>query len=363
MDKKEEEKFLKTYSKKTGKSLKELREILEASKEEAKKRGQGENWRVIKGIFGRKLRGRIRFEATGQKRREPELVKGFILGCGRLRDTMELMRLKCIKAFRENPEEAVLEGFTDEMGNPLDYRERIRDRTGKEIDNPNYHKPLIGHNYVRDVYGVLKRDKDEKAKLWKTTLWGGFATKFKYRPFVPVQIPALIKSEKPYITLTISRARDARIKPIDEDIPIEKWIREALEDRKYELDELEQAVADTENAIDKEIMIEGTVDYIDSQVNPRTGTRSIVINDVDKGILDGVRVFIPKDFPLAFREYSRVIVLGIPRRWKREDEEEYRYSLNGISIYPIPSETVEAPLELPVEEEEEGEEGYNLWEE
>jgi len=369
LDRKEEERLLKTYSKTTGKSIDELRALLEEAKKEAEEAGVGDNDRIIKARFHRKVRGRIRWERSGGKRREPVVFKGFILGASAVRDTLDRMRREARRAYEEDPQNAVLSGLTDEQGNPLDRRETIRDRRGREIDNPNYGKPLVGHQYVRDVIGVAVKEGDEKPKFFKATLWRGFATKFTYRPFVPVTFKALINMEKPYYDLTFSRARDAKIRPIKEEIDLEKWIREALKDRTYALNDLERAVEDTQYATDRYIAVEGIVDYIDPEVNPKTGSRNIVIIDPDSGFPGSVRVFIPKDFPLAFREFSRVIVVGTPRKWRREDDgSEEQYFINGISIFPIPGETEEAPVELGrsaegEEVEEEGEEGWNLWEE
>jgi len=361
----EERKYLETISKKTGKKISELKEILKRAKEQAERLGQKDNERVIKGLFNKYLRRTIWSEMSGRTRREPVIFKGFILGCGPLRDTLEFLRIKAIKAYNEDPEQAKLLGLVDEQGNPLDPRETIKDRRGNVIENPNFHKPLIGHNYVRDVYGIAMKEGDDKPKLFKATLWRGFATKFTYKPFVPIEFKALVNSESPYYNLTFSRAKDSKIREIEEKIDIMEWIKTSLKDRTYELEELERVVDDYKNAIDKEILIEGTVDFIDSEVNPKTGTRTVLITDADKGFLDVIRVSVPKDFPLAFREYSRVLVFGVPRKWRRSEEDDYRIYMNGISIYPIPGETVETEIVYKAETtpEEDEEEGWNLWEE
>ncbi len=363
MDKKQEEKLLKTWAKKTGRPIKELREMLEMAREDAKKIGMENNDNVVLGIFGKKVRGRIYFETKGTTRREAVRFKGFLLGADRLRDLQDFRRQRCYREYSEDPEGAKLAGFVDEQGNPLDYRETIRNRRGEEVPNPNYHKPLIGHEYVRDVFGIAVKEGDTKPKLFKMTLWRGYASKFSYRPFVPITFKALIRSEDDYYQLDMSRQKDAVMQTIKEKIPIENWIREVLKNRFYKLEEIERAVQDCENATDPWILTEGTVDFIDTEVNPKTGSRSILLTDVENGFPDVVRIFIPKDFPLAFREYSKVLAFGRPRKWRRTEEDEYSYSINGISIYPIPGQTVEATIEMarPAEGEEEEEEGYNIF--
>lgn len=146
------------------------------------------------------------------------------------------------------------------------------------------------------------------------------------------------------------------------DIDYEDWINQALKDRRYELDQLETAFKDTEHAWDKEILLEAVVDHINWEVNTKTMTRSVRVTDPPK-FNSIVNIFIPQDFPLAFGEYSRVLILGVPRRWKRnEDDEDYNYSVNGISLYPIPKELVEPTREFQPEAMKEDEEGENLWE-
>ena len=364
MDKKQEEKLLRTWAKKTGKPIKELREMLEMAKEDAKNLGMENNDNVILGRFSKKVRGRLYFEKKGTSRREAVRFKGFLLGADRLRDLQDFRRQRCYREYSEDPEGAKLAGFVDEQGNPLDWRETIRNRKGQEVPNPNYHKPLIGHEYVRDVFGIAVREGETKPELFRLTLWRGYASKFSYRPFVPITFKALVRNTSVgYYQLDMSRQKDAVMQTIKEELPIEDWIREVLKDRFYKLEDMEQAVKDCENASDPWILTEGTVDFIDTEVNPKTGSRSILITDIENGFADVVRVFIPKDFPLAFREYSKVLVFGRPRKWRRTEEDDYTYSINGISIYPIPGQTVEAKIEgpQPAETEGEEEEGYNIF--
>jgi len=369
MDKKEEEALLKAFSKSTGKTVAQLRPLLEKAKQEAKELGSADNDNIIKGRFRRKVSALLFAERTGKPvaRKEPVVFRGFLLGADAIRDIKEQMRRKALRYFDEEGENARIEGYVDENGTPLDWRPTIRNRRGEEVENPDFHKPILGHRYVRDIFGIVKKEGDEKAKLFQMTLWGGFASKFTYRPFTPVEFKATIKAEGSHYILNPPRVQKGEkgFKSITMDINYEQWIREALGSREYTLDKLEKAVADTKNAKDPWIMVTGIVDFIDPEINPKTGSRNITIVDVDSGMTDTVRVFIPKDFPLAFREYSKVIVFGRPRSWKRDDDTEEHYSINGISVYPIPGETVEAPVEAskPARETETSEEeGWDLWE-
>ena len=308
-------------------------------------------------------------ERTGKTsiRKEPVVFKGFLLGADSIRDIKEQMRRKALRRFDEEGDNAKLEGYVDEANTPLDWRPTVRNRRGEEVDNPDYHKPIIGHRYVRDIFGIVMKDGDKTPRLFQMSLWEGFASKFTYRPFTPIEFKCTVKSEGHFYILNAPRVQkgEKAFKSITMEVDYDAWIRGALEERKYGLEDLEKAVNDTKNAKDPWIMVEGVVDYIDPEVNPKTGSRSITLADVDSGITDTFRVFIPKDFPLAFREYSKVIVFGRPRSWRRDEDTEDRYSINGISIWPVPGETIEAKVEVGKSAEGEAEseeEGWDLWE-
>lgn len=366
MDKKVEEELLKTYSESTGKTIAKLRPLLERAKQEAKETGYPDSDNIIKVRFRRKVNAILFSERTGRTVKEPTLFKGFLLGADAIRDIKESMRRRALRIFDEEGDNAKLEGYVDEAGIPIDWRPTIRNRRGEEIPNPDYHKPIIGHRYVRDIFGIVKKEGDKIPKLFQMTLWGGFASAFTFRPFVPIEFKSTIKSEGEYYILNTPRVQkgEKAFKAITMDINYEEWIREALKRRKYDLIDLEKAVNATKYAKDPWIIVEGIVDYIDPEINPKTGSRSITLIDVDSGMTETIRVFIPKDFPLAFREYSKVIIFGRPRVWRRDEDSEDRYSVNGISIFPIPGETIEAPVGIETVEEvgEEEEEGWNLWE-
>jgi len=370
MEKKSEDTLLRTYVKSTGKTIEDLKPLLEKAKIEAKDMGFAGNDTIVKARFRKKISSMLYFERTGktQTRKEPFIFKGFLLGADSIRDIRENQRRRAIRRYEEDPETAKLEGCADEQGTPLDSRPTVRSRRGEEVDNPNYHKPIIGNQYVRDIFGIVVKDGEKvpKPKLFQMSLWEGFATKFTYRPFTPIEFRSTIKSEGQFLILNAPRVEKgtSAFKNITMEIDCKDWIKTALKDREYDLDKLDLAVKATVKANDPWIIVKGIVDYIDSEVNPKTGSRSITLADVESGMTETVRVFIPKDFPLAFREYSKVLVFGRPRKWRRNEEDEYSYSMNGISIYPIPGETIEAKVESArsAEGETAEEEGWNLWE-
>ena len=349
------EQFLKKWAKKTGKSMKEMRELWKKQKELAAKSGITDE-RIVRIQLARKLRRLL----TGGGGREPGYFFGFILGCDRLVDLIELKKRRALNKWAEDPEEAKLLGLVDENGVPLDDRPTIKNRRGEEVPNPNYHKPLTGHLFTRSVFGIAKRENDPKPRLFRMKLWRAAAEKFRYKPFVPVRFLALVQQETPYFELTPSR--HTKFTVVDEEIDIEQWMRTALADRFYSFDKLEEAVQSCQNATDPWIMIEGDVDLIDTNINPKTGSRSILLADSESDYTWPIRVFLPQDFPLGFREYSRVLVFGRPRIWTRTEADEPRFSIEGYSVYPIIQPEGEVKEARPAEAEE-AEEFIVEWEE
>jgi len=368
MDKKAEEALLKSFVQSTGKTIEELRPLLEKAKQEAKEANQANNEDVIKGKFRRKIDSMLYFERTGQvlKRKEPVVFKGFLFGADRIRDLKENMRRRALREAEENFDEAKAAGYIDENGTPIDHRSTVKNRRGEEVDNPDFHKPIVGNQFVRDVFGIVKTENDKTPKLFVMSLWRGFASAFRYRPFTPIQFKCTIKTEGKYLVLNSPRLEKGEklFKAITMPIDYEGWIRTAIGERKYELDDMDRAVKDTKSAIDPWVMLEGLVDNISPDINPKTDSRRIILADPDSGKLDVVYLNVPKDFPLAFREYSRVIALGRPSKWEREDE-SIGYSLNAVGVYPLPGHIVEAKVEIggrSAAGEEETEEGWDIWE-
>lgn len=290
--------FIKKLVETTKKTEEELEQLYKETKEELEKQGIKDD-RITKIELGKKLRTLKWIEEHGSAtRRKPEQFLGFFLGATRLVDTDEFKRRNAIRAFRDDPTQAQLMGLTDESGTPLDNRPTLK-RFGKEIDNPNFHKPLLSHTFTRTAYGIVRKVDGSQPKFFRMKLWRNTAKTFKYKPFVPVQFSAILREEGAGF-YELSPHKEMTIRSIDLDIPMEQWIRDTS--RIYLLTELDKAHENSKDAIDRWIFTEGDVVRIVEDINPNTGSRSILLSDVDNGFVESVRVFLPADFPLGFRE-------------------------------------------------------------
>jgi hypothetical protein len=341
--------FLNKWVKSTKKPLKELEKKFEEICMEVERtypdKSDLEKDRISKVLF-RKEMGRELFSKA-----KPDEYFGFIMGTSRAFDINETYRRKALARAREDPIQAQLEGLVDEQGTPLDPREKLGNR-----DNPNWHKPLVDHLWTKKVYGVAQKEGTKGPLMFLMSLWRGSAKNFAYKPFVPVQFKAITKDmKKGYYTLNVSTLTKFQV--TRQSIDFEKWIRDAA--KVLALADLKKDAQMHAKEFDHFIVTEGDVDLIRPEVNPTTNSRSIILSDADSGMIETVRIFLPADFPIGFSELSRVLVLGKPRLWKRNEEDEEQVSMEAYAIYPLPGKTVtgvEAPNgeEAPIEGSDEG---------
>lgn len=349
------EDFIKGLAKTSKKTVEEITDLYTKTKAELEAQGITDD-RLVRVELGKKLRNLIWVETHvmngGSTRKKPVDFFGFVLGATRLVDTDEFKRRAAIKAFREDPVQAQLMGMTDEAGTPLDNRPTMKNR-GKDVENPNYHKPLVSHTYTKTIYGIAMKNGGTEPRFFRLQLWRNTAKTFRYKPFVPVGFSAMLRDESNGF-FELGPHKSMAFKTTAQEIDIETWIRKSS--KIYLLSELEKAHASTKDAMDKWVFTEGDVIHIDTNVNANTGSRSIILSDVDNGFIESVRVFIPGDFPLGFREDSKVIILGQTRKWKPRDSDEEVISMEGFSVFPIPGKTTETSIKtasqgLPAEDE------------
>jgi len=331
----EKESFLKMWSKNSGKTLDEVSKVYDDTMTDIRTK-----FPQMDSIQQEKM-GRVEFAKKLRRdqysKRKAEDFFGFIFGASRAVNTTDFIRRKALKEYREDPQNAILSGVVDENGTPLDRREKIGQR-----DNPNYGKPLTEDVWRRSVYGVTMKDGDKEPMLFIMGLWRKTAKSFQYKPFVPLRFKALIKSsDKGFYQLDPSQL--TQFKVTAEPIDMEKWIKKTGY-KLWTIDKLDEAHDTIKDATDRFLFVEAFVDRIDPNVNPATGCRSVILADPEK-TPETIRCFVDQSYPLGFGEYSKVIVLGQTRLWKRKDEDEEHVSIETYGIFPLPGETVEAKPE------------------
>lgn len=349
--------YLKKWAKKSGKTMEELEELWEQAVQAMKRVGLEEDERAVQGAFRRKLRGSVFGKKKGGSKRTPQEFLGFVFGASRLIDWDEIRRQKALKRYNEDPQQAVLEGITDESGNPLDNREKMW-KFGEQVDNPNFRKPLVGHAYERKVLGIAKKEGDDTPQVFRLNLRGKTAAEFKgWKPFVAVRFLALCYNDKEWYELYPSKLTKFTTEK-KEKIDFEQWIRSA--GHVYKLDKIDQAFENTKDAKDNWTFIEADLDYIFPNVDEDRKQRSVNIADDAVG-LQTFRVRIPEDFPVIFSEFSRVIVMGVIQKFKRRDS-SMATAIEGYGIFPIPGKSVEMPEKNGLPAEPKAEEPIILWE-
>jgi len=329
----EKESFLKMWAKTSSKTMDEVTKLYDDTTTEMTGKfpqmDSIQREKVIRVEFSKKLR------KDQYSKRKAEEFFGFIFGASRPVNTTDFIRRKALKAYREDPVEAQLAGLVDESGTPLDNREKVGTR-----DNANYHKPLLDDVWRRGVYGIVLKDGDKEPMLFVMTMWRKAAKSFQFKPFVPLRFKALIKSkDKGYFQLDPSQL--TQFKVTAEPIDMEQWMKK-IGYKIWTIDKLAEANESIKDAQDRFVFVEAFVDRIDSNINPSTGCRSIIIADPER-TPETVRCFIDQTYPISFGEYSKVIILGRTNIWKRKDEDEEHISLETYGVFPLPGETVEAP--------------------
>lgn len=352
----EKEIYFKKWAKETGKTQEEIEEIWKGTEEKMRRLGLGEDERAIQGAFRRRLRGTIYGKL--EKTKPTEEFHGFVFGTSRLIDWDEVRRMKALREYSKDPQEAILVGLVDEAGNPLDDRAYTY-QFGRKVDNPNFRKPLVGHSYERKVFGLAVREGDREPKVFRLNLRGRTAKEFtNYQPFTPVRFLAKCYGDNTFYELYPIRVTKFSTQKTEK-IDCEKWMR--TNSHIYTLDKLEQAYTNSRDAVDKWTFLEADLDYIHPEIDEERQQRTLNLTDEKLG-LQVIRARIPVDFPIGFSEFSRLIVMGEVQRFNRKDGTE-AYIIEGYGAYALPGKTVKPPeRDSHPAEGEEREESIILWE-
>jgi len=234
-----------------------------------------------------------------------KLFYGVVIGDTGVIDLAERRRAKALAMFSDpsTREEAILQGLVDREGNVLT-------RSGDKLPD---------HILVRDLYIAI--EKNGIYKLGKLRL-SGKATGLEVPMFTSVSFRANVRGEGSLSgsKYTVFKLEDKSINEIPallKDVvgifplrALESWIEKYREER------------------DRIVAIEGVVRDLSLTPSALTGSRRVVLVEVD-GSLETVTCFVPPHIPIKFGEYSQVYMIGVPRIYKRDGS----ITFNVLGIY------------------------------
>ncbi len=257
-------------------------------------------------------------------------MEGMILGVGEPYDYIRDQRKEAMNRYREDPEQAVKEGYTDEDGVPLD-------RTGKYTQQGT---ELPKHAWIRNVYGVAMFD--GSPDLFTMVL--SDRTKDPDKTFselvhqeIPINKPVRFRAnDDDNLTggmRTLNATSKTNFTTIDKDLPdAKKMYDEIVNDKyKYDLSELDNAYNIQQQKQNSWTVSRGTVSHVDSRPNS-AGSFRVALNSDSLPMDSLVDVFVPQEVfeqVEAFSMGSEVYVNG--RVSKNNDQ----YNMNAFGIVPV----------------------------
>jgi len=270
--------------------------------------------------------------------------EGMIIGIGDTVDTVARIRAEAIKQFKENPEQTIANGITNEEGIPLDARREWSE--GRP--NRQYGKPLPEHSYLRSIFGVaLKKNIENSVKFFILNLSGEAAKDDSIPIFKPVAFRAIDRTppelgEQEY---KLNSSMFTKFE-VDETINVpqlEELIKVYCEKSTVNLTELSDYHDVNEKDYSRLVIIKGDVSTL--ILEPTSiGSRRLIIDDQENLDIEssGVTCWVPERINIDFAEQSKVIVIGRTSRGKKfgeqgqPTEEPGDVMINVFGLYPIP---------------------------
>ena len=271
--------------------------------------------------------------------------EGMIIGVGDAIDTVARIRAEAIKMFKENPQQAISSGITNEEGEPLDTREKWA--SGQP--NRRFGKPLPEHNFLKTVFGVaLKKNVENSVKFFILNLTGEMAKDDNIPIFKPVSFRAIDRTpqeldEKEY-RLNFSVFTKFTV---DESItvpPVNDLINNYCNHLKVNLSDLDKYHDANEDDFNRLVIVEGDVStlILDPTI---VGSRRLILDQDQEDIdleSEGTTCWVPLRTDIDFAEQSKVIVIGRTARGKKRDDqgnftdEPGDVMINVFGLYCLP---------------------------
>lgn len=283
--------------------------------------------------------------------------EGIIIGVSDSIDMVAKRRRTAEELFKNNPQEAVMKGITDEQGNPLDTTELWGEKR-----NPNFGKPLPKTNLMRNIYGVATKSSNENdtPKFFSLTIQGDKAGNEKYPMFTPVRFMAIDKTKddnkgKVY-SLNASSFTNFKVDSSIQLPPIETILQNSCSDIFSKIEDLEEYHSLTKDDYNRIVITEGSVSTLNLEPTA-FGSRVMNIEDEELALENidaksGVTCWLPLRENIDFAEGSKVLVVGRTNQGKRKDdegnltEELGDITINTFGVYAIPAFKIEVPSDI-----------------
>ena len=277
--------------------------------------------------------------------------EGIVIGVSEVIDINQKRIREAKELFKVNPQLAVIDGVTDEEGNPLDNR---KEWSGGRL-NPSFGKLLPEYNYLRNIFGIVKRTKgDTPPRFFQMTLSGEKAKDDSIPIFQPIRFMAIDKS----ITETVYKLNSSTFTKflIDTNLDMptyEKLMDDYIGVRK--ISELKQYHDSNKEDFNRIVVVEGDVSLMNLEPNAYKN-RVLILEDSEISLdnLDarGLTCWIPERIKINFAESSKVLVIGRTAQGKKKDdqgnvtEELSDVSMNVFGVYAIPEYKINLPEEI-----------------
>jgi len=282
--------------------------------------------------------------------------EGVIFATSDCVDIIAKKRREAIELFKKDPQAAVTQGVTDENGAPLDTTEIWS--TGRQ--NPNFGKPLSEHNYLKNIWGIAKKQKDANSqpKFFQMLLTGSQATE-NIPIFQSLMFQAIDKGEADGV-LKLNPSSFTKFVEGNFEVPeLASIVKNYIPSAK--IGELRNYHELNKDGFNRIVAVEADVSMM--MLEPTSvGSRIITLED-DSSLEDfdanGLTCWVPERINLDFAEGSKIIVLGRTAQGFKRDEEGNQteelgdVTLNVFGIYVLPEFKIELPKELEDISEEE----------
>lgn len=264
--------------------------------------------------------------------------EGIVISWGRSFDLVAQMRMDAAGAVKKDEEQAVVEGYVDDEGYPLDRRETYK--TGSV--NRNYGKRLPKHEYIRNLIGVCIHE--ETPKLFRLVLNGRvpadkpateeLKTELKVPMFTPMEFRANVaRTQRDERFLQLNQSKSTSFKETNADVDVANVMgSELLDPFRVKPEEVGDYYDAHATSPERLVVMEGVVAMIGEEAGDSGDV--LVVIDSEEGDFDfmGVRCWVPDYImeKVEMNEGDEVTVMGQANRGKFSDEEVSMVNVTGI---------------------------------